>query len=880
MTIQRLGFIGGGALFLPAVIILTSWYPGQLIAGLILVAFLPGYALLSALWPTSGGTSSPDRVEEWLLALPASFGLTITALLLMVFIRLPLNAATVSLGLGGLALVLTFIAWKRRSDLPSGGQSEAARLQLPLFWLLPVLLLLVAAVFRMTNLHYSDQQGDEADILFRAVSLLYGRIDAILTHSKGPGEILILNAIGGLTGRFDELTARLPFAVAGTVAVGLIFLVGWRLFNHRVGVVAGLLAGIDGVFVSYARTAQYQSVVLLLTLATIYAFYRFYRDEGQGWRWHGLGSFLLAASFLFHFETVLLLPVAGYLTFFPALNQKEPKTTRQAVVGLARLWPSLLIFLLVTASFYLPFALHPNLAETGSYLENRISGGSLPPFNNLAHFFYFEALKYNSAYYVVFFNLLMVLAGAFGLVQAGPNRLLTGLAIGCILGGLGLAWLNLETSSALALAVGMGLLFALVIFSSYTPLAERMLWLWIVPPFWVYVFLVNRPGKHHYFFLAALLVLLAAYLTRGWERITTRWPVINQPVGRGAAGGLGLVLFALFGGHSIMVLLRTDLEYVLTYPEHKSAVYPTDGDYPYGTRIGFGYPFRLGWQTVGKLKRTGHLEGTWAGNDGGNAPNWYMLGKMPTVCYPRYVLQGEITYKGDESFDVPFDPAKFGYVPRYRIWGNDRLRMTILEFDPTTAPGEGQDLYEPFRFDRPVTAADFAPVMSPPAPESPPIVLDPPLVLGEGSELKNNAPPEYLARAQQLEGRVALVGYDLEEDYARAGSILPLTLYWQSQNLLSLRYKVFVHLVSPWGQVVAQADDFPVCGRSHANTWTPGELVLDRHLLKLPPDLAAGDYTIIAGMYEPELNLRLNFFDIAGNEQGNSLTIGTVTIHD
>jgi len=71
---------------------------------------------------------------------------------------------------------------------------------------------------------------------------------------------------------------------------------------------AGLLVAIDGVFVSYARTAQYQSLVLLLTLAAIYCFYRFYQSQGQSRRWHGLGAFLLAASFLFHFEVILLLP--------------------------------------------------------------------------------------------------------------------------------------------------------------------------------------------------------------------------------------------------------------------------------------------------------------------------------------------------------------------------------------------------------------------------------------------------------------------------------------------------------------------------------------------------------------------------------------------
>ncbi|MEW5956707.1 MAG: glycosyltransferase family 39 protein [Chloroflexota bacterium] len=883
MTINRVTLIGGSAILLPLALILVPWYPWQLSLGLILLAFLPGYALVTALWPVPDN-ASPNQLEQGLLAAAISYGLAMTLLLLMVFARLPLNLATVSWGLGGLAWLLTLPAWLRRPHA-AGPPPLLIRLRQPLLWL--VIVLFVAAFFRLTNLHYSDHQGDEADILLRAVSVEYGRIDALLTHSKGPGEILLLDAMGALTGRFDELTARLPFALTGALAVGLIFLLGWRLFGVPVGAVAGLLAAIDGVFVSYARTAQYQSVVLLLTLASIYAFYGFYRSGGQSLRWHAVGTFLLAASCLVHFETVLLLPLVAYLTVAPGLKPDWRKNVAHSLAGLGRLWPSLLIFLGVTAAFYLPFLLHPNLRQTGTYLENRISGGSLPPFNNLGHFFYFEALKYNSAYYVALFDLLALLAAISALVRlvgrTERRRLdlfLGGAVVVVALAGLVLTWFGLAALSALALAAALGLLFAFVILSSYTPLARRLLWLWLAPPFWVYIFLVNRPGKHHYLFLAALLILVADQLVELWQWIVARWPALNRWPGRWLAGGASLALLAVFAAHTVMVLLRSDLEYVLTYPEHRRAFYPTDAAYPYDTRIGFGYPFRLGWQGVGHLKRTGQLDGDWAGNDSGNAPNWYMLGESPTPCYPHYVLRGEITYKGDADFDVPFEPADFGYVARYRIWGNGRLRLTILEFDPSAARPEVVDLDEPFWYDRPVTAADFAGAMGPQSPSAPGVALNPPPVLGEGSELKDHAPAEYLERAQQLDGRVALLGYEVADRYAQTGSILPVTLHWQSQKLLSLRYKVFVHLVAAEGQLVAQADDFPVCRQSHTNTWTPGQIVLDRHLLKLPADLPAGDYTLLAGMYEPELNLRLNYFDIAGNEQGNSLTVGVVTISD
>ncbi|MBE7554717.1 MAG: glycosyltransferase family 39 protein [Anaerolineales bacterium] len=921
MKNSNLIILGASAILLPLLVLVVPWYPWQLSAGLLLIAFLPGYVLLLALWPRPDPLTQPER---WLIAVPISYSLTIILLLLMALARLPLNAFSVGFGLGGLTLFFVLIAWFHVSEAKAPGGRFTLSSQLsshsPAFHLPSsiLLILLLAACFRVVNIHYSDYQGDEADILLRAVSLVYGQGDALLTHSKGPGEILLLNAVGALTGRFDEQTARLPFAVAGTMAVGLIALLGWRLFNRWVGLIAGLLAAVDGVFVSYARTAQYQSIVLLLTLAAIYGYYRFYQTGSQAGRWHSLATFLLAAACLFHFETILLLPVVAYLTLASPEQEGSEAAKRRGgeegrvllslrltphrlIASSRRLWPSLLVFIVPVALFYVPFVLNPHLKSTGTYLENRIGGGSSPPFNNLAHFFYYEALKYNSAYYVALFDGLLLLvvilicAGARGsggarektppcpprlALRAGSPLLL---CLGIVLltvSGAALWLLGWVQLAAGLLALGLALFFGWVILSPQTDVPQRVLWLWLAPPFWVYVFLVNRPGKHHYLFLGALTLWVGWTAVQLWHWSASRWPGLRQLAGRWLAAAAAAGLLAIFAGHTLMLFLRSNLEYVLTYPEHKSNFYPTDAAYPYGTRIGFGYPFRLGWQLVGQLRRTGQLEGSWAGNDDGNAPLWYMLGARSTPCYPRYVLQGEITYKGDSDFSVPFDPANFGYSPRYRLWGNGRLRLTISEFQPLH-PADVVDLVEPAYFEPPATAADFAPALMA-QPAVPQVLVEPALVLGEGSELKNNAPPEYLERAGQLAGRVALVGYDVTQDYARPGGIVPITLYWQAQSLLSLRYKVFIHLLSPpqeGGQrVLAQADDFPVCGLSHANTWTPGETVLDRHLLKLPPNLPPGEYTLLAGMYEPDLNLRLNYFDFAGNEQGNSLTIGTLQI--
>ena len=187
----------------------------------------------------------------------------------------------------------------------------------------------------------------------------------------------------------------------------------------------------------------------------------------------------------------------------------------------------------------------------------------------------------------------------------------------CLVGGGLLVTAGLYKLAAVAMAVGVATFFGWVILLPATPLAERVLWLWIAPPFWLYVFFVNRPGKHHYLFLSAILLLLGLTVTRLWHWAQQRRSGQHKAPVRWAVGVVAGLLFLIFAGHTALILLRSDLEYVLTYPEHRSTFYPTDGGYPYRTRIGFGYPFRLGWQTIGALRRTGQLEGSWAANDAG-----------------------------------------------------------------------------------------------------------------------------------------------------------------------------------------------------------------------------------------------------------------------
>ena len=75
--------------------------------------------------------------------------------------------------------------------------------------------------------------------------------------------------------------------------------------------------------------------------------------------------------------------------------------------------------------------------------------------------------------------------------------------------------------------------------------------------------------------------------------------------------------------------------------------------------------------------------------------------------------------------------------------------------------------------------------------------------------------------------------------------------------------------------MAAQRDSQPGGGTSPTTDWTPGESVIDRHALLVPLDLPAGEYALIAGLYDAADPLaRLTVAD------GNYVELGAVRIAD
>ena len=122
---------------------------------------------------------------------------------------------------------------------------------------------------------------------------------------------------------------------------------------------------------------------------------------------------------------------------------------------------------------------------------------------------------------------------------------------------------------------------------------------------------------------------------------------------------------------------------------------------------------------------------------------------------------------------------------------------------------------------------------------------------------------------------IRLRAYALSETRLAAGDLLQVRLDWHAIDQPSQRYKVFLQLLNAQGELVAQRDSEPAGGSALTSGWQPGEIISDRHGLLIPADLPAGEYRLIAGLYDmQDAGARLPVGD------GSYVELGVVTLAD
>ena len=113
----------------------------------------------------------------------------------------------------------------------------------------------------------------------------------------------------------------------------------------------------------------------------------------------------------------------------------------------------------------------------------------------------------------------------------------------------------------------------------------------------------------------------------------------------------------------------------------------------------------------------------------------------------------------------------------------------------------------------------------------------------------------------RLGDRISLTGFLGWNLSPVAGEVTQLQLMWRADQTPQRPYKVFLQLLDPRDQVIAQRDAEPAGESRPTTTWQPGETVLDNHGLLIPPGTPPGSYRCIVGMYDAETLERLKLPD-------------------
>jgi 4-amino-4-deoxy-L-arabinose transferase-like glycosyltransferase len=119
-----------------------------------------------------------------------------------------------------------------------------------------------------------------------------------------------------------------------------------------------------------------------------------------------------------------------------------------------------------------------------------------------------------------------------------------------------------------------------------------------------------------------------------------------------------------------------------------------------------------------------------------------------------------------------------------------------------------------------------------------------------------------------------LLGYDLSADSIALYRPLELTIYWRAMNTepITASYTVFTQLIAADGHLVAQQDGLP---SPIVQAWVKGQIIADRHALKVVDPAYRGPATLIAGWYNSATIERLKM--ITGDDHVTLQTPITVT---
>lgn len=150
---------------------------------------------------------------------------------------------------------------------------------------------------------YEFRNGSDADMYERLAAQLYregewGIPGSVNPYDFAPGAPLFATAIYHLVGDVSPVAARLGLAVAGTLAVFVVFLLGRRLAGPTAGLVAAAVAAVYPPTIFYTSLLSGEPLAILTVPAAVLGFLWAADDGRSPWAWALPGALLGVTALL------------------------------------------------------------------------------------------------------------------------------------------------------------------------------------------------------------------------------------------------------------------------------------------------------------------------------------------------------------------------------------------------------------------------------------------------------------------------------------------------------------------------------------------------------------------------------------------------------
>ena len=202
----------------------------------------------------------------------------------------------------------------------------------------PIVLAIMASILMIWGLNNTDLTGHDEPRYAQISREMVEDGDYLVLHLNGqkysnkpPMYFWLVAAFSTIVGGVNEVSSRMPSALAGVATVLLVYTMGKRMFGARTGFIAGLVLVSSIYFVLHSRSVHMDLPLTFTVTAMMAAFYVAHeRGRAEWWTWPIL--FLMGAL------GILIKGPAGFIPPLLACAAVSLLTRQRRVWNISILW--------------------------------------------------------------------------------------------------------------------------------------------------------------------------------------------------------------------------------------------------------------------------------------------------------------------------------------------------------------------------------------------------------------------------------------------------------------------------------------------------------------------------------------------------------------